>query len=88
MFEKLFSLDPTNLKVVQVALTEAIDAARADAEQNLASLQSNPKLAGTIKEGMLTIEALGRAVRDVEKLEATATKIIRTLSKRLQKSIS
>ena len=85
MFEKLLSLEPTNLKDIRVALTEAIAASRLDAEQKLASLQSDPKVAGAIKDGMLTIEALVRALHDTEKLESAATRIMRTLSKRLQK---
>jgi hypothetical protein len=85
MFTKLLALEPTNLKEVRLALSEAIAAARADAEQKLASLQSDPKAAGSVKGSMLTIEALARAMRDIEKLEAAAITTMQKIAKRLQK---
>jgi len=85
MLTQLLSLEPTNLKDVHAALNEAIANLRLEAEQKLASLQSDPKAAGLIKEAMLTIEALVRAVRDFEKLEAAATTIMQKVWKRLQK---
>ena len=62
MLAKLLSLEPTNIKDIRVALTEAIATSRLEAEQKLASLQSDPKVAGSIKEDMVTIEALVRAL--------------------------
>ena len=85
MTEKLLALEPTNLKEVRIALNEAIANLRVEAEQRLASLQADPKAAGSVKEAMLTIEALGRAARDIEKLETAATATMQKVWKRLQK---
>lgn len=85
MLTQLLNLEPTNLKDVHAALNEAIANLRLEAEQKLASLQSDPKAAGLIKEAMLTIEALVRATRDIEKLEAAAIKTMQNVSKRLRK---
>jgi len=85
MISKLLDLEPTNLKEVRVTLNETIAKLQAEAQQKLTSLQSDPKVAGSVKEHMATIEALGRAARDMEKLEAVAAKTMQAVSKRLRK---
>ena len=54
--DKLLQLKPTDLEEVRAALNEAITELRREAEEKLASLQSDPKAAGSVKEAMLTIE--------------------------------
>ena len=83
--DKLLQLKPTDLEEVRAALNEAITELRREAEEKLASLQSDPKAAGSVKEAMLTIEIIGRAARDVAKLEAAATKTMQHVWKRLRK---
>ena len=85
MTDKLLALEPTNLKEVHAGLDEAIAGLRLEAEQKLASIQSNPKAAASVKEALLTIETLVRATRDIGKLETTATAIMHKVWKRLQK---
>jgi hypothetical protein len=85
MLTKLLSLEPTNIKEIRATLGETIAKCQAEAQHKLTSLQTNPSIAGSIKEHMATIEILNRAAREMEKLEATATKIMRGMARKLQK---
>jgi len=85
MIDRLSTLAPTNLKEVLVALREAIDTLRTDAEQQVAFLQTDPAVASSITKNVATIEVLVRAAHDMEKLEARARKIMEKVLTRLRK---
>ena len=85
MIDKLLALDHTNLKEVHATLAEAVTTLQAEAQQKLTSLHSDPAAASSVKEHMATIEALGRAAREIGKLEAAAVKTMQNVAKRLRK---
>jgi hypothetical protein len=85
MLTKLLNLDPTNIKEIRSTLAEAIQGLQTEAQQKLAAVQADSSAAGSVKEHMATIETLGRAAKEMEKLEAAATKIMQKVAQRLQK---
>jgi len=85
MLTKLLTIDPTNVKEVRAALTEAIKGFRSEAQHKLTDTQADPAAAASsVKEHMAKIETLSRAAREMQKLEAAATKIMQKVA-RLQK---
>ena len=64
MLTKLLTLDPTNVKEVRAALTEAIRGLQSEAQQKLTDAQADPAAAASfIKEHMAKIETLSRAAK-------------------------
>ena len=89
MLTKLLSLEPTNLKEIRATLAEAIAglSGRSPAETYIPPVRSRRSRV-RIKEHMADDRGLDAGGKDMEKLEAAATKIMRKCREEAAKACS